>query len=265
MSNQYKPIFSFLLLLVLGTSIAQNNSDTIKVEMKSKDVLIINKDTFDEWDFDAEQENNKEKKLNLELFFGTTGYGEYIDNSFYIIGELENSSTNYLKSHHWGANLMVKAIESKNRRFYLNTGLGFSLTTFSFSNSIQLMANSDNTTFSVDSTNLKFSKFKLNYIQVPLLIGLRIGNLAKNPIGVQLGSEIAFRTTAKTITRTSQNTTTQQKKENKFNTTLIQLSPMARISIGNIGFFGKLSLRPLFTNNQVDYYPFSCGIVFANF
>ena len=68
MSNQYKPIFSFLLLLVLGTSIAQNNSDTIKVEMKSKDVLIINKDTFDEWDFDAEQENNNGKKLNLELF-----------------------------------------------------------------------------------------------------------------------------------------------------------------------------------------------------
>ncbi len=265
MSNKYKTTFFFFLLLIYGSSYSQSNNDTIKFEMKNKDVLIINKQTTDEWDFDGEEEDNDKKILSVELFYGTTGYGEFEDNTFFLVDKQENSATNFFNSYHWGANLLINLCESKNERFYLSTGLGYSVTKYSFVNNMQLQAENGTTTFNLDSADLKSSKLKLNYVQIPLLLGFRIGKLSKNTIGVQIGGEITYRLSTRTITKTSLNNTTQSTRKDNFNTSPINIGSLLRIGIGNIGFFGKVALTPLFKNNNVDYYPFSCGIIIAAF
>ena len=159
MSNKYKTTFFFFLLLIYGSSYSQSNNDTIKFEMKNKDVLIVNKQATDEWDFDSEQDNDK-KILSVELFYGTTGYGEFEDNTFFLVDKQENSATNFFNSYHWGANLLINLCESKNERFYLSTGLGYSVTKYSFVNNMQLQAENGTTTFNLDSADLKSSKLK---------------------------------------------------------------------------------------------------------
>ena len=95
--------------------------------------------------------------------------------------------------------------------------------------------------------------------------GFKIGNLSKNPIGIQFGGELALQTNAFSRVKSSQNNITKHIRKNKFNTPLIQFSPMLKICVGNIGFYGKVFLRPLFQAALATYYPFSCGIIFANF
>ena len=56
----------FILFSKIG--FGQTSGDTIKIETKNKAVLIINKQTVDNWDFEAEIEQKRIKNLVLNFF-----------------------------------------------------------------------------------------------------------------------------------------------------------------------------------------------------
>ena len=265
MLSRYTTLFAFMFILFSKIGFGQTSGDTVKIETKNKEVLIINKQTVDNWDFEAEIEQKRNKKFGFELFYGTSGCFERINNNFYLTDPNSLASTNYLTSYHWGSNLAINLIQSENERFFLNTGFGFSISSLNFSSNVQVSTDQNTTFFYVDSTNLKWSKFSVHQIQIPLFSGFKIGNLSKNPIGIQFGGELALRTNAFSRVKSSQNNITKHIRKNKFNTPLIQFSPMLKICVGNIGFYGKVFLRPLFQAPLATYYTFSCGIIFANF
>ena len=122
MSKLYKSFVFPLLLSALLTNIySQNNGDTIKIDMGDSQVLIINKNATEDWDFELESSSEPENKktLGFDLLIGSAGYGKVLDNKFFFVDNQENSAVNLYRSLTLSSNLLIKGIQTKNQRFYI--------------------------------------------------------------------------------------------------------------------------------------------------
>jgi hypothetical protein len=266
MSKLYKSIVLINFLCISNAVLAQNIGDTIKIDMRGSEVLIINKNIEQGWDFENEEEESqmKKNKLGVEFLFGTNGY---VTQPISIIDKSSYYSTNYLKSFKIGSNILLKGLSGEKERLYFLPGLGLSWNNYIFNNNVQVESINGNTLISVDTLNNYIkSKLHITYLQIPLLLGVRLGNISKNPFGMQVGIEGAYKLLSKTAVKNENGNVQINKRKDSFNLHPFKISALMRLSIGNIGLFGRISLNSLFTsNNSIEYVPISGGIIIAGF
>jgi hypothetical protein len=272
MFQYIKTIFSILAFATFSCFNAQNTGDTITINLSNSKILIISAEEVDEWDFEAEEiedAKKKERKLKLrpELFFGSNGYLSSLNN-LNLPNEHVNMEINYLRSNTFATNMMLKGIEIKNKRFYFSPGIGISKNNYFFGNPIRLQNENDSTLFITD-TITNFNKYKLSstYLQLPLILGLRLGNLNKKTIGIQLGFIAGYKVNSKVINHYEDNGSHYKSKEyNSFNLQPFKLSTVGRLSIGKIGVYASYSITSLFIKNSAaNVYPFSLGLMIGGF
>ena len=269
MSKLYKSfVFPLLLSALLTNTYSQSNGDTIKIDMGESQVLIINKNATEDWDFELESSSEAENKktLGFDLLIGSAGYGKVLDNKFFFVDNQENSAVNLYRSLLLSSNLLIKGIQTKNQRFYILPGLGFSYNKYTFNNNVQLVSSSNNSHFVTDSIAQKCSKLAMSSIQIPILFGVRAGKLNKKHLGFQLGLEFSYRLAAKTVVKSLEGNKFQNNRNNHFNTRPLKLAAICRISFGKIGVFANYSITPLFNAGDLsNLHPISCGIIIAAF
>ncbi len=262
MSKLYKSI-GLICFLILSLSFkSQNIGDTINIDMGGAKVLIINKNIEQGWDFEEEEAKQKKRSLGFEFTLGSNGWVNW------PISKIGNSSSyciDYLKSNKVGGAFLLKGLSVKSERLYLLPGIGISWNNYVFKNNVQVESINGNTSINIDTLNTFVkSKLRTTYLQVPLLLGFRLGNINKNPFGVQIGIEGAYQIQAKTTVKSENGNTQTNKRKDNFSLAPYKLSALLRLSIGNFGLFGSFSITPI-TTNSLDYFPISAGIIIASF
>ena len=269
----YKTItFTLALFTVFNCINAQNTGDTVTINFSNSKMLIISAEEEDEWDFEAEEQaesDKKEKKLKLksELLLGTNGYLSSI-NSIALPEEFSNMRVNYSRSRGLTYNLMLKGFATKNKRLYISPGIGLSRNNYVFENPIRIQNQNDSTVFALDTiTNFKKYRLSNTYVQLPLVVGIRIGDLKKRTLGIQLGIIGGYKINSKVINHYENNGTSYKSKEfNSFNLNPFQLSSVVRLSLGKIGLYASYSLTSLFIENSAPpVYPISLGFILGRF
>ncbi len=262
MSKLYKSI-GLICFLILSLSFkSQNIGDTINIDMGGAKVLIINKNIEQGWDFEEEEAKQKKRSLGFEFTLGSNGWVNW------PISKIGNSSSyciDYLKSNKVGGAFLLKGLSVKSERLYLLPGIGISWNNYVFKNNVQVESINGNTSINIDTLNTFVkSKLRTTYLQVPLLLGFRLGNINKNPFGVQIGIEGAYQIQAKTTVKSKNGNTQTNRRKDNFSLAPYKLSALLRLSIGNFGLFGSFSITPI-TTNSLDYFPISAGIIIASF
>ena len=264
MSQYIKTTLLMVLSLAFSFLSAQNAGDTVTVNLVNSKILIISESEDDEWDFDDDIiKNEKTISPGTELFFGTNGYFSS-SNKLALPEEQKNMQINYLRSRSFAFNIMIKGLNVFNKRLYFSPGLGLCWNNYFFENPIQLFNLNDSTVFITD-TITNFNKYKLSntYLQMPLIIGLKIGNLEKKTFGIQVGIIAGYKIRSKIINHYEFNNSNFRSKEyNNFNVNPLQLSAIGRIKIGKLGVYAKYSITSLFVQNCAPIvYPFCAGLM----
>ena len=99
------------------------------------------------------------------------------------------------------------------------------------------------------------------------MIGLRLGNLKKKTLGIQLGVIAGYKINSKAINHYEYNGSNYKSKEyNSFNLNPFQLSTVGRLSVGKFGIYATYSLSSLFMENSaLAVYPISMGLIIGGF
>jgi hypothetical protein len=148
---------------------------------------------------------------------------------------------------------------------YLLPGIGVSWNNYVFKNNVKVESINGNTAITIDTLNTYVkSKLRTTYLQFPLLLGFRFGNINKNPFGVQIGIEGAYQMQAKSTVKSENGNTQTNRRKDNFSLNPYKLSAILRLSIGSFGLFGSFSITPI-TTNSLDYFPISAGIIIASF
>jgi len=269
-------IIAFSLLIGVG-AVAQEDAemkdDTIRMKMGNKTIIIIGDDlNEDEFDFDWEDDTAQccEGGLSSTVMFdiGMNGYLTG-DNSMALPTNQQLMELNYSRSRTFGMSLMLTNADIIKDRVYVMPGIGFNWNNYHFKNEqLQITTGSDTTMFYVDSNQI-YDKFKLRstYVQVPLLVGLQLGNPDNTPINIQFGVIGGFKIGSKIKQRYYiDNTEYEDKVRDDFNINPFKFSATARIGIGDFGLFANMSLTTLFERNKApELYPFSMGVTFGGF
>ena len=163
---------------------------------------------------------------------------------------------------------MFKGIDIVKDRFYISPGFGLDYKGYFFENNVRIGTENDTTLFSLD-TNTTFDKYKLRatYLQVPLIVGFKLGNLDKKPLSVQLGVIGGYRIGSRIKEKYQEDgTRIKNKVIDDFNFSPFKLTATARIGIGNFGFFANYGLTELFEDGKAPALtPFTAGITFGGF
>ena len=266
-----KTIFLFFLPFLFNCLFSQNTSDTTSLNLGDSKILIINKNNEDNWDFSDEnlEKEEKEKKLTLKSDFliGTSGYLSS-SNQFSLPIEQKNLALNNMRSNSFSINSMLKGLDIFKKRIYFSPGYGISWNNYFFNNPIQISFSNDTTHFEIDTiTDFKKYKLQSTYLQIPLIIGLRIGNLNKKTFGVQFGGIVSYNLRSKIVSKYYENDTYYNIKIiDSFNLNPFKLSVISRISIGKLGFFANYSFSSLFMKNKApEVYPYTFGVIIGSF
>lgn len=247
-----------------------SNDDTTRIKTKKKIYLIID-DEEDDFSFEEDTSWNKESSVELLLTmdFGMNGYltPNY---SMNLPASQSMMELNSSKSTALSVSFMLKGANIIKDWFYISPGIGLTSNDYSFKNNIQISTGSDTTMFMLD-TILDNDKYELQatYLQIPLVLGFRFGNPDKNRIGLQIGAIGAYKIGSQVKQKyyLSESDTKQKNKiKDDFNLNPFKIDLIARVSIGDIGLFGKYSLTTLFEKNKApELYPFSVGFTFGGF
>lgn len=247
-----------------------NRDDTTRIKTKNKTYLII--DSEDD-DFSFEEDTSRIEEDGVEIIttidFGMNGYLTP-DYSMSLSESKRMMELNSSKSTALSVNFMLKGANIAKDWFYISPGVGLTSNNYSFKNNITISTGSDTTMFTSD-TILANDKYELRatYIQVPLLLGFRFGNPNKKRVGLQIGAIGAYKIGSRIKQKyfLPENDTKQKNKiKDDFNINPFKVDVFARVSIGNVGLFGKFSVTSLFEKKKApELYPFSVGFTFGGF
>lgn len=265
------------LLLFVSICFSQDEetpkNDTTKIKMGNSTIIIVKNHPDDEIDYDfTSQDSTHQKKscqddnVGFHVDLGMNGYLS-ADKKFSLPSTQEMMELDYARSRTFAFNLTLKKADIIKDRLYFSPGLGISWNNYFFKNNISISTTGDVTTFSEDST-IAYDKYKLRatYLQVPLLLGARFGDL-KKPIGVQIGVIGGLRIRS-IIKRkfTLEDAQHKDKIRSDFNLHPFKFEAVARIIVGSIGLYSKYSLTSLFDKNTpLEVYPFSFGVSLGEF
>jgi len=264
--------FSILLFIFCSLNIlSQNFDDTTTIKFRSFKILKINTEDInntDEWDFEEEE---KEEEVNNDMFFtnqfliGTNGYtnNEY---SLQFPASNKNMEINLRKSRSFTCYRMLSGLDMFNKRIYMSPGFGFTWNNYFFANHVFINSSNDTTFFQKDTINYLKYKLRSSYIELPILLGFRIGNLNKRYLGFKIGATFSYKLKSSVIKKLRiEQVTYRTKVTDDFNLSPFLLNINAQISYGKIGVFSRISLTSLFLENKAQVvYPFSIGFVYGN-
>jgi len=266
-----KAILFICAIAITSYSFAQNEmkDDTTKIKIGNITIIVENDSTETE-DYSADTDSvdlDEDDGSGLSIDIGMNGYLS-AGNTMSLPNSVQMMELDYGKSRTFALNFMHKGFEFANEHVYIKPGIGFSWNNYFFKNNVAISTGSDTTVFSLDTvTSYKKYKFRTSYIQIPIVAGLRLGDVNNKPFGIQAGI-IGGYSLNNVIKQKVLNGETYYKNRIKddFNVAPLKLEAVARLSIGGFGLFGKYNITSLFENGKAPIvYPFAIGFTFGGF
>ena len=267
-------IIQVLVFSVLAQNDSVPSSDTAKIILKNKTIIIISKNsntptsdtlTLSESDTSYTDDDDDESKWEFKTLYNF-GWGGYLttDNQIELPAQYQDFEIDYGKSRSFGFDFMLKGADILNRRVYISPGLGFTWNKYRFKDKqLTLSTQNDTVVFIKDST-FTYDSYKLRtaYIEVPLMLGFRLGNLDKKYFTINVGAVGGYNIGNVTKSKYAIAGTKHRKKiKDDYNVQPFKLDAIARVSFGKIGIFGRYSFTSLFEKNKApELIPFSLGI-----
>lgn len=269
-----KKHFLVVAFLMAGLAVsAQNNaeSDTTVIKLGDSRIVIFKDSGSDsdvDFNFTEKDSANCEEEEEWIGYFDA-GMAGYMGPNFDINLPADQGlmELNYGKSRSFSLSTMYKGLFLVKDRLYLSPGIGISWSNYSFKNNINISTGSEQTSFSeaLDRTYDKH-KLRVTYLQVPLVLGLKMGNPEK-PFGVQVGVIGSIKLGSSIKQKyTFEDAKYKEKIKDDYNINPFKFETIARINIGAVAVYGKYSLTPLFEKNKApELNPFSVGLTLAAF
>lgn len=264
-------LISLFLMVLTGQAQDEETpkNDTTKIKL-GKSTIIILKNSQDQEDYDydlseCDTSKNDDEWVGISFSIGTNGYMAP-DYELALPAEQSLMAINYPRSRSFGINVMSRGADIVKDRIYLTAGLGVSWNSYFFKNNVSITTSNDSTRFIDDSIEYNKYKLRLTYLEIPLILGARIGNL-DHPIGLQIGVIGGFKIGSMLKRKYKLDETKYKDKiRDDFNINPFKLDAIVRISIDDIGLFARYSLTTLFEKNKApELYAFSVGFTFGDF
>lgn len=261
-------------LLICFSSQAQDapevNDDTTRLKTGNKTILIISNEEGDDFDWEDEApecDSCSYIEMLPSLDFGMNGYATP-SNSLTLPVSQNLMELDYSKSRSISLNFMLKGADVFKKRLYVSPGIGLNWNSYTFKNNVLISTGSDTTNFSIDTVRT-YDKHKLKtaYLQIPLIVGIRMGNVEGTPFGLQFGAIGAFKIGSRVKQKYTINETNYKDKiKDDYNINPFRIDAIARMSIGDVGLYARYSLTSLFEVNKApELYPFSVGLTIGGF
>lgn len=251
-----------------------NEPDTTKIRIGKSTVIIIGDDESEvDFDFnnpDSTKTKNKkeddEDGTDLAFDIGMAGFLTP-SGSTNLPANQSLMQLNTSRSNNIGFSIMFDEAGLIKDRWYVRAGLGVNWVNYHFDNPVNISTGSDTTAFTLDTIR-SFDKNKLRatYLQVPLLMGIRLGNL-DNPLGLQFGVVGSYKIGSAVKQKYNLNgSKVKDKIRDDYNLNPFKVEAIARVSIDNFGFYARYSFTELFESGKApELYPFSIGVTIGGF
>jgi hypothetical protein len=245
--------------------------DTSKIKIGNI-TIIFNEDGADDFeDFDSEEFGEDEDDQNSVGFVGQINFGMNgwltADNQTTFASEYQTMSLDLAKSRSFGFDYMFQGADLFNKRLFISPGFGVNWNGYKFEENITVSTGGDTTIFATDTVRI-FDKYKLRatYVQVPLMLGVRLGDLSNKPFiiegGVIGGFNIGSLVKQKYV---ADGTAFKDKISDDFNINPFKLEVVARLSIGELGLYGKYAVTTMFEAGKTQaVQPFSIGLTLGS-
>lgn len=266
-----KSILILFATAITGLSFAQQEmkDDTTRIKIGKITIVIEGDSTISEEDIqiDTVKNDKKEENSNFSFDIGMNGYLS-AGNSMSLPNSMQLMELDYSRSRNFAFNFMHKGLETNSKRFYIKPGIGFSWNNYFFKNNIAISTSSDTTAFTVDSvTSYKKYKLRTSYVQIPVLAGIRLGNVSNKPMGIQFGVIGGYNLNNIVKQKILNGKTAFKNKiKDDYNVMPFKLEFVGRLSIGDFGLYAKYNFTSLFESGKAPIvYPFSVGFTFGGF
>jgi hypothetical protein len=245
--------------------------DTSKIKIGNI-TIIFNEDGADDFeDFDSEEFGEDEDDEISVGFVGQINFGMNgwltADNQTTFASEYQTMSLDLAKSRSFGFDFMFQGADLFNKRLFISPGFGVNWNGYKFEENITVSTGGDTTIFATDTVRI-FDKYKLRatYVQVPLMLGVRLGDLSNKPFiiegGVIGGFNIGSLVKQKYV---ADGTAFKDKISDDFNINPFKLEVVARLSIGELGLYGKYAVTTMFEAGKTQaVQPFSIGLTLGS-
>jgi len=247
-------------------------SDTTRMNVGNREIIIITKNDGDSEEMDIEFEEGVEyvedsrSKNKSEAHWAGVDFGvsmlmnENFENSFAGNPYWNNDAA---RSQVWNLNIMEHKFNFGTPYIGLTTGLGFSFTSVAFRDNYLIQSNAD-TVFAVMDTVNTYTKNKLkaSYLTVPLMLEFNTNADEDRSFYLAAGVVGGVRLTSK-LKRNGefQGTEFEERIKGNYNLNSFKLDAAARLGYGNWGVFANYSLLPLFDQGKtVEVYPLTFGL-----
>ena len=255
---------SFPEAQVITTKSDSGKSDTTKIEMNNKKIIIITEGDFSDSDDDCEDCDSKS---------GTYSHWAGVDfgvNYLMLPAGPDDFDYSWMqeqdfgKSIYWSLNLWEYDVDLVKDHVKLITGGGFSFVNHSFAHNKYIQFNED-ATFAIEDTVRDYSKNRMRatYFNVPLMIAFNSHNESLK--GVHFAAGVTGGVRLGTTVRRKWFNDGDKIKSNEYGTynmNRFTLDASARIGIGSyFTLFANYNLLPMFdTNKAAEVYNLSAGI-----
>jgi hypothetical protein len=245
--------------------------DTTRMNIGSREVIIITKGEGSSEDFDIEfdefeEDEDPKRNRKSEAHWAGVDFGvsmlmdQDFNNSFPATPYWQNDAA---RSQVWNLNIMEHKFNFGTPYVGLTTGLGFSFTSVAFKDNYLLQSSAD-TVFAVIDTLNNYSKNKLKatYLTVPLMLEFNTNADEDRSFYLAAGVVGGVRLTSR-LKRNGELGGTEFKERIKgnYNLNSFKLDAAARLGYGNWGVFANYSLLPLFDQGTtVELYPLTFGL-----
>ncbi len=276
-----------LTALYLNSYIAQSNtvkvpsSDTSRITFGKNKIIIISNKEDENWEEDTPldslnrenidkkkypHDNNDEWGMVGMFHFGANGY--LYNNQTSFPSQYRPMELDYSRSQTIGFDFMLRGIDLFNKRVYLSPGIGLDWNKYHFKDKQQTLSTQNDTVIFFNDSTITYDKYKLRttYVQVPLLLGFRLGNFEKNIISIELGAVAGYNIGAITKAKYAINGTKfKDKIRDDYNINPFKLDAIARVSFGDVGLFARYSFTSLFEENKAPTVtPFALGLTLGS-
>ena len=244
-------------------------ADTTKVTLGKIQLIIISNTNDTLSDSITKDKIEKEDKTWALVGLFNIGANGYLSNNKLAIPAANRAmELDYSSSKSIGFDFMIRGIDVFKKRMYLSPGIGLDWNKYHFKDKQQFISTQNDTVLFLMDSAITYDKYKLRttYLQVPLLLGFRLGNLDKNVVNIQVGAIAGYNIGALTKAKYAVNGTKYKDKiKDDYNVNPFKLDAVARISFGSFGLFGRYSFTSLFESNKAPALtPFSVGLTFGS-
>lgn len=245
-------------------------ADTTRMNVGSREIIIITKDGEEGSDFDLEFDEDDEKPTRSRkseahwagLDFGVTmlmnenfEYNNFNNNPYW--------NNDAARSQVWNLNIAEHKFNFGTPYVGLTTGLGFSFTSVALRDNYLVQSNAD-TTFAISDTVSTYSKNKMKstYLTVPLMLEFNTSANEDRSFYLAAGVVGGVRLTSR-LKRDGEfgGVEFEERLKADYNLNSFKLDAAARLGYGDWGVFANYSLLPLFDKGAtVDVYPLTFGL-----